>query len=110
MDDVVANSIYEEPFARLKQRLQQEAVLDKHDADFVLRKRAAIALALESFIKLSEAGKAEFLRQLNKYNGSDYAQRRAAIDKMYETLQEMHLRHPKTQDCPCCGFRIEIRD
>lgn len=102
------DQLYEAPFADLQKRLHAESVLEDVDRDFVIRKRAAIAAALEAFINLSEAGKAEYVRQLNKLNSSDYSLRREAIDQMFETLQENRLRHPKHFDCPCCGFRSSL--
>lgn len=102
------DQLYEAPFAHLQKRLQAESVLEDVDREFVIRKRAAIAHALEAFINLSEAGKAEYIRQLNKLNSSDYSIRREAIDRMFETLQEMRLKHPKYFDCPCCGFRSTL--
>ena len=102
------DQLYEAPFADLQKRLQSENQLEEADRDFIIRKRAAIAAALEAFINLSEAGKAEYIRQLNKLNSSDYSLRREAIDQMFETLQEHRLRHPKYFDCPCCGFRSAL--
>jgi|SRR5690348_14464113 hypothetical protein len=108
MEAATFDQIYEESFADLQKRLHAENILEEVDRDFVIRKRAAIAAALEAFINLSEAGKAEYIRQLNKLNSSDYSLRREAIDKMFETLQEHRLRHPKFFDCPCCGFRSTV--
>ena len=102
------DQLYDAPYADLQKRLHTESVLEDVDRDFVIRKRAAIARALEAFINLSEAGKAEYIRQLNKLNSPDYSLRREAIDNMFETLQEMSLRHPKFHDCPCCGFRSKL--
>src|SRR3954449_10046164 len=99
------DQLYDASFAHLQKRLQAESILEEVDSAFVLRKRAAIAGALEAFINLSEAGKAEYIRQLNKLNSSDYSLRQEALEKMHETLREMRIHHPKYFDCPCCGFR-----
>jgi hypothetical protein len=108
MEAATYDKVYEESFAHLQKRLHAENILEDVDRDFVIRKRAAIAGALEAFINLSEAGKAEYIRQLNKLNSSDYSLRREAIDRMFETLQEARARHPKMFDCPCCGFRSAL--
>lgn len=107
-DPTVYDEIYDPRVAELRKRMRAERLLEQADRDYGLRKRAAIAKTLEAYTQLSVAGKAEFIRQVNRLNDSDYAVRRAAWEKMFETLNDMKRRYPKHHDCPCCGFRSTI--
>ena len=99
----------EESIAHLKSQIQVDWVhsVQRLDPAYVFKKRAEVASVLKAYSDLSEAGKAEFTRQLNKFNSSDYAERLEAAESMEEILNRMdHLRRTNS-GCPCCGYKSE---
>ena len=99
----------EESLAQLKSQIQVDWVHSVQNLDpaYVFKKRAEVASVLKAYDYLSEAGKAEFTRQLNKFNSSDYAERIEAADSMNDILNRMaHLRRAGS-GCPCCGYKSD---
>lgn len=72
--------------------------------DSVLSKRAQLAYLLKSYYDLSVAAKAEFTRQLNKLNSSDYAERRQEMESIMEILKRWEEVQTETYSCPICGY------
>ncbi len=102
-------SVLDESLAQLKSQIQVDWVhsVQRQDPAYIFKKRAEVASVLKAYSDLSEAGKAEFTRQLNRFNSSDYAERLAAADSMNDILNRMDQVQRIGSGCPCCGYKSE---
>ena len=90
----------EESIDQLKTQIQVDGV-------YSVQRRAEVAAVLKAYSDLSVAGRAELIRQLNRFNSSDYAQRLAATDSMNEILHRVGDLHRPGSGCPCCGYKSD---
>lgn len=56
-----------------------------------------IAYVLKGYAELSEAQRAEFVRELNKFNSASFSEKQETSKSLRMTLG------PIASSCPCCG-------
>ena len=79
-------------------------LLQRVDPAKALKKRAAIAKMIKSYYSLSTAAKAEFIRQLNNVNHSNYAVRTETLDSMKDVLKRAKAVEAAESGCSMCGY------
>lgn len=91
----------------LKTGIQKDWVdsLQRIDPATALRKRAIVAQLLKDYYDLSPAAKAEFTRQLNRLNSSDYAERKDALESIRDILNRVTSTQPEDPGCQMCGYK-----
>jgi hypothetical protein len=79
-------------------------LLQHVDAASALKKRASIARLVKAYYSLSTAAKAEFIRQLNSLNHSNYAERIKALNAAKDVLKRVKATEKTQCGCPMCGY------
>jgi|ERR1043166_3126234 hypothetical protein len=79
-------------------------LLQRVDPAKALKKRAAVAKMIKAYYSLSTAAKAEFIRQLNNVNHSNYAVRTQTLDAVKDVLKRVKALESAENGCPMCGY------